>query len=113
MHQSIQQTSVETGGLDCNTSTKLTDGVAETKAPWESLLQKIGKFVELTEKMLEVSVFYQYKYVLCETHSLPGQVHPYAKMASSVLLSAYKVREIIAHIKQFSHLQIGLERPDR
>lgn len=57
MHQSIQQTTVVAGGLDCGPPTKLTDDVAETEAPWQSLLQKIGKFVELTEKISEVDFF--------------------------------------------------------
>ncbi|KIJ49834.1 hypothetical protein M422DRAFT_246201, partial [Sphaerobolus stellatus SS14] len=82
MHQSIQKTTMAAGGLDCSPSTKITDNIAATIsvapqqaaeiiAPWEPLLQKINKFVELTEKISEV--------------------HPYAKMAASVLLSAYKV----------------------
>ena len=115
MHQNIQQTSIAAGGLDSGPSTQLADNiaaaiseapqqVAEIIAPWEPLLQKIDKFVELTEKISEVGFLYYYKYVLCETNSSPAQVHPYAKMASSVILSAYKVCTIITEIKRFSHI---------
>ncbi|KIJ52189.1 hypothetical protein M422DRAFT_243794 [Sphaerobolus stellatus SS14] len=43
----------------------------DTIEPWEPLLEKIDIFVKLTENIAEV--------------------HPYAKMASTVLLSAYKI----------------------
>ena len=65
---------------------QLVDEVTSRVGSWQPLLEKLQLFKDVVDKIAEVR--YLSKYILCSTShngTLRFQVHPYAKMAWSIL----------------------------